>query len=136
MLMPRTPLIIATLSLDLLHGLMERAAGGMILVTVPSEWIASRVESALRQRAPNMDRTRVVVAGRDTDLHALRRDASCVFVWPGCDDVLTAFEGDDCVKPVRLLSEATTDRVRTAVLDAALRTLAGTAERTPALAAL
>jgi GntR family transcriptional regulator len=124
-LMPRTPLITATLSLELLHGLMERAAGGRILVTVPSEWIASRVESALRQRAPNMDRTQVVVAGKDTDLMKLRREAACVFVWPGCDDVLSAFEGDECVKPVRLLSEATTDRVRTAVLDAALHGLAG-----------
>ena len=123
MAMPHRPLIIATLSLDLLHGLMERAAGGTILVTVPSQWIASRVESALRQRAPNMERTRVVVADPATDLQQLRRDASCVFVWPGCDDVLSAFEGDECVKPVRLLSEATTDRVRTAVLDAALRRL-------------
>jgi GntR family transcriptional regulator len=132
-LLPRTPLITATLSLDLLHGLMERAAGGPILVTVPSAWIASRVESALRQRAPNMDRTRVVVADRNSDLQQLRRDAACVFVWPGCEEVLTAFPGDDCVKPVRLLSEATTDRVRTAVLDAALRGMTGSS---PMLAAV
>jgi DNA-binding transcriptional regulator YhcF (GntR family) len=123
MLLPRTQLITATLSLELLHGLMERAASGPILVAVPSDWIASRVESALRQRAPNMDRTRVVVANGDTDIHQMRRDAACVFVWPGCEAVLSAFPGDDCVKPVRLLSEATTDRVRTAVLDAALRGL-------------
>jgi DNA-binding transcriptional regulator YhcF (GntR family) len=121
--MPHVPLIVATLSLDLLHDLMKRAAGGTILVTVPSPWIATRVEAALRQSAPNMDRTRVVVVDRGSDLQRLRRDASCVFVWPGCDDVLTAFEGDDCVKPVRLLSESTTDRVRTAVLDAALERL-------------
>jgi DNA-binding transcriptional regulator YhcF (GntR family) len=121
----RTPLIIATLSLDLLHELMQRAATGNILVTVPSQWIASRVEAALRQRAPNMERTHVVVAGRDTDLQQLRRDAACVFVWPGCDEVLSTFAGDECVKPVRLLSEVTTDRVRTAVLDAALRSLNG-----------
>ncbi|MBR9989636.1 MAG: GntR family transcriptional regulator [Gemmatimonadetes bacterium] len=125
MAMPRIPLIIATLSLDLLHDLMERAAGGTILVTVPSEWIASRVESVLRQSAPNMDRTRVVVVDRHSDLRQLRSDADCVFVWPGCEDVLEEFEGDDCVKPVRLLSETTTDRVRTAVLDAALHRLAG-----------
>jgi DNA-binding transcriptional regulator YhcF (GntR family) len=124
-LMPRTPLITATLSLDLLYALMERAADGPILVTVPSEWIASRVEAALRQRAPNRERTRVVVANPETDLQQLRRDAACVFVWPGCDDVLSAFADDDCVKPVRLLSEATTDRVRTAVLDAALRAIPG-----------
>jgi hypothetical protein len=104
---------------------MERVPKGMILVTVPSDWIAARVDSALRQRAPNMERTKIVVAGRDTDLQKLREEAACVFVWPGCDDVLTAFEGDECVKPVRLLSEATTDRVRTAVLDAALRNLNG-----------
>lgn len=123
--LPTTPLIVATLSLDLLYGLMERAAVGTILVTVPSQWIASRVESALRQRAPNIERTRVVVADGGVDLQQLRRDAACVFVWPGCDDVLSAFEGDECVKPVRLLSEATTDRVRTAVLDAALRNMSG-----------
>jgi DNA-binding transcriptional regulator YhcF (GntR family) len=120
-LLPRTTLIVATLSLDLLHGLLGRAADGPILVTVPSDWIAHRVETALRQRGADMGRTRVVVAGPDTDLHQLRRDAGCVFVWPGCEDVLTAFPDDDCVKPVRLLSEATLDRVRTAVLDAALR---------------
>jgi DNA-binding transcriptional regulator YhcF (GntR family) len=131
----RTPLIIATLSLDLLHSLMERAAVGAILVIVPSQWIASRVESALR-RAPNMDRTRVIVAGKDTDLHRLRREAACVFVWPGCDDVLSAFEGDECVKPVRLLSEATTDRVRTAVLDAALRSMSGPVSTSTVVAAL
>jgi GntR family transcriptional regulator len=134
--MPRTPLIIATLSLELLHGLMERAAIGTILVTVPSQWIASRVESALRQRAPNMDRTRVIVADGDTDLQQLRRDAACVFVWPGCDDVLLAFEGDECVKPVRLLSEATTDRVRTAVLDAALRSMSSPVSTSTVVAAL
>lgn len=123
-LLPRMSLITATLSLELLHGLMQRAAGGPILVTVPSEWIASRVESALRQRAPNAERTHVVVANGDTDLQQLRRDAACVFVWPGCEDVLSMFADDECVKPVRLLSEATTDRVRSAVLDAALRVMA------------
>ena len=134
--MPRTPLIIATLSLDLLYGLMERAADGTILVAVPSQWIASRVESALRQRAPNIERTRVVVADNTADLRQLRREAACVFVWPGCDDVLTAFEGDECVKPVRLLSEGTTDRVRTAVLDAALRSLNGSVSTSTVVAAL
>lgn len=123
--MPRTPLITATLSLELLHALLERATTGQILVTVPSDWIAQRVESALRQRAPNGERTRVIVAGANTDLQQLRREASSVFVWPGCEDVLATFEGDDCVKPVRLLSEATIDRVRTAVLDTALRQVAG-----------
>jgi DNA-binding transcriptional regulator YhcF (GntR family) len=123
-LLPRIPLITATLSLELLHDLLARVASGPIVVAVPSDWIARRVESALRQRAPNMDRTRVVVVAADTDLQQLRRDSSCVFAWPGCEAVLSAFEGDECVKPVRLLSEATLDRVRTAVLDAALRTAA------------
>jgi DNA-binding transcriptional regulator YhcF (GntR family) len=125
-LAPRLPLITATLSLDLLHELLARAASGAILVAVPSEWIARRVESALRQRAPNAERTRVVVANREADMQQLRRDAGSVFVWPGCDDVLSAFEGDECVKPVRLLSEATLDRVRTAVLEAALRSTSST----------
>jgi DNA-binding transcriptional regulator YhcF (GntR family) len=136
MALPQKALIIATLSLDLLYGLMERAKLGTILVTVPSQWIASRVESALRQRAPNMDRTRVVVAGADTDLRRLRRESACVFVWPGCDDVLEAFEGDECVKPVRLLSEGTTDRVRTAVLDAALRAMSAPVPSPTIVAAL
>ncbi|HEX2165948.1 MAG TPA: GntR family transcriptional regulator [Longimicrobiales bacterium] len=134
--LPGTPLIIATLSLDLLYSLMERAAVGMILVVVPSQWIASRVEAALRQRAPNMDRTRVVAADGRTDLQQLRREAACIFVWPGCDDVLSAFEGDECVKPVRLLSETTTDRVRTAVLDAALRTMGAPVSTSTVVAAL
>jgi len=122
-LLPNIPMITATLSLDLLHALLERAAAGPILVTVPSDWIARRVESALRQKAPNMERTRVVVAGADADLIKLRREVACVFVWPGCDHILQAFAGDDCVKPVRLLSEATIDRVRSAVLDAGLRNM-------------
>jgi GntR family transcriptional regulator len=123
-LVPRVPLITATLSLDVLHELLARAATGPILVAVPSEWIARRVESALRQRAPNADRTRVVIINRDGDIQQLRREAGSVFVWPGCDDVLSAFAGDEFVKPVRLLSEATLDRVRTAVLEAALRNAA------------
>jgi GntR family transcriptional regulator len=120
----RVPLITATLSLDLLHDLLARAANGPILVVVPSDWIGRRVEAALRQRAPNAERTRVVVADRETDLQQLRREGASVFVWPGCDDVLSAFADDDFVKPVRLLSEGTLDRVRTAVLEAALRSAA------------
>jgi GntR family transcriptional regulator len=119
-LLPRTPIIVATLSLDLLHGLLERAEDGPIMVIVPSAPTARRVEAALRQKGPSVAQTRVVVANRDIDLVKLRGDARCVYVWPGCEDVLSAFAGDDCVKPVRLLSEATLDRVRTAVLEAAL----------------
>jgi DNA-binding transcriptional regulator YhcF (GntR family) len=118
---PGKPLITATLSLDLLHGLIDRAADGAILVTVPSEWIAGRVEAALSQRLPDTNRIRVTVAGSEADMRRMRSEASCVFVWPGCDGVLSQFEGDDCVAPVRLLSEATLDRVRTVVLEAALR---------------
>jgi GntR family transcriptional regulator len=120
-LLPRTPIIVATLSLELLHDLLARAASGPILVTVASDWIARRVESALRHRAPNMERTRVVVVDGSTDLQQLRRDAAAVFVWPGSEEILSAFAGDECVKPVRLLSEATLDRARGAVLEAALR---------------
>jgi DNA-binding transcriptional regulator YhcF (GntR family) len=120
-LLPRTPLIVATLSLDLLHGLLARAQAGPILVAVPSPGTARRVEAALRQKAPNMERTRVVVVDAGTDLLQLRSEAACVFVWPGCEDLLSAFPDDACVKPVRLLSEATLDRVRTAVLEAALQ---------------
>jgi hypothetical protein len=56
-------------------------------------------------------------------------------VWPGCEEILAAFEGDDCVKPVRLLSEATLDRVRTAVLDAALHHAAANVSTSTAAAA-
>jgi DNA-binding transcriptional regulator YhcF (GntR family) len=83
--------------------------------------------AALRQRAPTWNARASSSPARDTDLQQLRRDGGCVFVWPGCDDVLSAFADDDCVKPVRLLSEATLDRVRTAVLDAALRNAASAA---------
>jgi GntR family transcriptional regulator len=124
-LVPRAPLITATLSLDVLHDLLARASDGTILVAVPSEWIAQRVEAALRQRAPNMDRTRVLVVDATTDLQQVRREFGCVFVWPGCEELLSVFADDDCVKPVRLLSEATLDRVRTGVLEAALRRAAG-----------
>lgn len=125
-LVPRTPLITATLSLEVLHDLLARAASGAIVVAVPSDWIARRVDAALRQRAPNVDRTRVVVVDGSTDLQQLRRDYGSVFVWPGCEELLAVFADDDCVKPVRLLSEATLDRVRTAVLAAALRRSANT----------
>lgn len=50
-----------------------------------------------------------------------------MFVWPGCpgaDDV----DGNDMIQPVRLLSEATLDRVRGAVLEAALRYAATTTQ--------
>jgi DNA-binding transcriptional regulator YhcF (GntR family) len=124
-LLPQTPLIIATLSLDLLHNVLARVEGTRILIVVPSDWIALRVESALRQRgAATLDRTSVIVPDADTDLEQYRREGSCIFVWPGCESVLTAFPGDDCVKPVRLLSEGTLDRARTAVLEAALRACA------------
>jgi DNA-binding transcriptional regulator YhcF (GntR family) len=117
-LAPRKPLIVATLSLELLHDLLERAAGSRIVVAVPSDWVGRRVESALRQRRSSD--TRVVAIGPDTDLAELRADADCIFVWPGADAVLEELSEDECVRPVRLLSEATLDRVRTAVLEAGL----------------
>jgi DNA-binding transcriptional regulator YhcF (GntR family) len=131
-LLPRTHLIVATLSLDLLHGLLARAADGPILVAVPSASTGRRVEAALRQRAPNADRTRVVVASGSTDLEDLRRDARCIFVWPGCEHLLSSQPEDDCVKPVRLLSEGTLDRVRSAILEAALRRAGSAAAPAPA----
>jgi DNA-binding transcriptional regulator YhcF (GntR family) len=134
-LIPTTPLIVATLSLDLLYSVLARFEGASILIVVPSDWIARRVESALRQRGGQFEGTRVVVAGNGTDLLQLREDARCVFVWPGCESVLTAFQGDDCVKPVRLLSEATLDRARTAVLEAALRRCAQTVSTSSVVAA-
>ena len=120
--LPRTPLISATLSLELLHSLMDRAAAGPTLIVVPSDWIATRVESALRQRlAPqNRDRVRVVVSEPGIELAQLRRDADWLFVWPGAPG-LEDVNGTNTIRPVRLLSEATLDRVRTAVLEAALR---------------
>ncbi|CAN5732038.1 hypothetical protein BH23GEM10_BH23GEM10_16180 [soil metagenome] len=119
---PDVPVITATLSLDPLHGLMKRVANGIILILVPSPWIADRVTAALRQAAPNFDRTRIVAVGPDTDVAALCAQAASVFVWPGCDDVLhnSGADAADCVTPVRLLSEATLDRVGRVVLDTAL----------------
>jgi DNA-binding transcriptional regulator YhcF (GntR family) len=134
-LAPRKPLIVATLSLDLLHGLLERAAGASVLVAVPSEWMAQRVESALRQRVPRLQLTTVVVAEPGIDAQELRRQADRIFVWPGCEDVLAPLSDDECVKPVRLLSEATLDRVRTAVLDAGLRLAAASLSTSSAAAA-
>jgi len=127
--LPRTPLISATLSLELLHSLMERAAAGPTLIAVPSEWIAARVEAALRQRLPEpaRERVRVTVVEPGVDLAQLRREVDSMFVWPGCagaEDV----DASDMIQPVRLLSEATLDRVRGAVLEAALRYAATTTQ--------
>lgn len=116
-MLPSRNIITATLSLELLHSLMERAENGRMLVLVPSEFIARRVASALQQRGVN---ARVAVADAGADLGGLRREVETVFVWPGCEGVLARFENDQFVRPVRLLSEATVDRVRTAVLEAAL----------------
>jgi DNA-binding transcriptional regulator YhcF (GntR family) len=121
--MSRKPLIVATLSLELLHSLLKREAGARIVVAVPSEWVGRRVESALRQRRSNG--TSVVVIGPETDYPQLRSGSDCIFVWPGAESVLEALPQDGCVRPVRLLSEATLDRVRGAVLEAALRQAAG-----------
>lgn len=128
----RKPLIVATLSLELLHNLLERATGSSIVVAVPSDWVGRRVESALRQRRSNG--TSVVVVGPDTDVRRLRSETDCIFVWPGAESVLEALPQDGCVRPVRLLSEATLDRVRTAVLEAGLRR-AASALSTPSAAA-
>lgn len=121
----RTPLISATLSLELLHSLLDRAAAGPTLILVPSEWIANRVEAALRQRlaAEAREHVSLIVAERGMDVGQLRRDVDCTFVWPGCQGV-DDLHDEDCVHPVRLLSEATLDRVRGAVLEAALRSAA------------
>jgi hypothetical protein len=118
-LAPRKPLIVATLSLELLHGLLERAAGSNTVVAVPSDWVGHRVEAALRQRRAL--HASVVVVSPELDLVQLRREADCIFVWPGAEAVLEVLPADECVRPVRLLSEATLDRVRTAVLEASMR---------------
>lgn len=120
---PDVPVITATLSLDPLHGLMKRVTSGIIVILVPSPSIADRVTAALRQAAPNLDRTRIVAVGPDTDVAALCAGAASVFVWPGCAEaqVDSVHDATDCVTPVRLLSEATLDRVSRVVLDTALR---------------
>jgi hypothetical protein len=96
---------------------------------VPSEWIAARVDAALRQRLPEAarERVRVVVIEPGVELAQLRREVDSMFLWPGCpgaDDINTS----DMIQPVRLLSEATLDRVRGAVLEAALRYAATTTQ--------
>lgn len=121
-LIGRVPLITATLSLDLLHSLLQRASSGSITVAVPSEWIASRVEAALRQRLPQQlhQRVRVALAEPGTEVDELMHGTDCLFVWPGCPG-FDGRNGDGCIRPMRLLSDSTLDRVRGAVLEAALR---------------
>lgn len=121
---PERAVVEVTLSLDAVRELRARAHNGPLAVVVASETIARKLSKAVErgQLTESGDKPHIVVAQQPAQVQQNVNGYRAVFVWPGTPqwarDALTRV---DCVTPVNCLSDESIARVRSAVLDAAIR---------------
>lgn len=117
------PIVEVTLSVDAVREMNVVGTGSMCLV-VASSTIGQKISRAL-ERGQLIDQPRivtVVVARHTAQLLEETAPADCVFLWPGTPQwARDALRGRPCISPVNCLSEESVARVRSAVLEAAIR---------------
>jgi DNA-binding transcriptional regulator YhcF (GntR family) len=121
------PVVDATLSSEILRELKVRGRGRPILVFVPSASLESRVALSLRHcGVDDCTVLRVPEPSESESLAVLVPTGALVTLWPGTPDwVLRRLAGMDVLRPARVLSEETLDRVQVALLNAAVRRARG-----------
>jgi DNA-binding transcriptional regulator YhcF (GntR family) len=121
------PVVDATLSSEILRELKARGRGRPIVVFVPSATLESRVALSLRHcGVDDCTVLRVPDPNEGESLAALVPAGALAILWPGTPEwVLRRLSGKDVLKPGRVLSEETLDRVQTALLNAAVRRARG-----------
>jgi hypothetical protein len=121
---PERLIVEVTLSLEAVRELRTRLELGPLAIIVASDTIAHKLTRAvergqLTQRNANIS---VIVAQQPSQLLQTVNGYRTVFLWPGTPQwAREALNRTDCVTPVHCLSEDSITRVRSAVLDAAIR---------------
>lgn len=114
--------------------MQRRANAGRLLIIAPSSDTAERLRRAVRhgEIVPSDIASRVTVESeREAALHAAR-EADAILIWPGTShDVERELASYNPVTPSRCVSDDSVVRVRSAVLDAAMRALATAELSTP-----
>ncbi len=121
---PDRPLVEVTLSMEAVRELRNRIEQGPLAIIVATETIAHKLTRAvergqLTRRNANIS---VIVAQQPSQLTQTVNGYRTVFLWPGTPHwAREALNRAECVAPVHCLSEDSIARVRSAVLDAAIK---------------
>jgi hypothetical protein len=113
-----------TLALETVRDLRTRLDLGPLAIVVATETIAAKLKKAVErgQLAGQQNAITIVTAQHPQQLVQQTTGFRTVFIWPGSPNwVRECVNRADCVSPVYCLSEDSIARVRSAVLDAAIR---------------
>jgi len=117
------PIVEVTLSVEAVRELNFSGTGSLCLV-VASQTIGQKISRALErgQLVPQSRTVTVVCARHTAQLLEETVTAEGIFLWPGTPQwARDALRGRPCISPVNCLSEESVARVRSAVLEAAIR---------------
>ena len=121
---PERAIVEVTLSLDALRELRVHAQAGPLAVVVASETIARKLGQAVDrgQLTESGHRPHIIVAHQPVQLQQSVNGHRSVFMWPGTPNwARETLNRVECVTPMNCLSDDSIARVRSAVLDAAIR---------------
>jgi GntR family transcriptional regulator len=121
---PSRPIVEVTLALEAMRELRTRVEQGPLAIVVASETIARKLSRAVDrgQLANHGSKPHVVVAHHPAQVLQQTNGYRAVFLWPGTPHwAREALNRADCINPTNCLSDDSITRVRSAVLDAAIR---------------
>lgn len=121
---PDRPLVEVTLSIEALRELKARIDQGPLAIIVASEVIAAKLNRAVErgQIARRNGQINIVVARQPSQLAQAIGTHRTVFLWPGTPQwARESLSRAECITPLYCLSDDSIARVRSAVLDAAIR---------------
>lgn len=121
---PGRPIVEVTLALEAMRELRARVEQGPVAIVVASETIARKLSRAVErgQLTNHSSRPFVVVAHHPAQVLQQTNGYRAVFLWPGTPNwAREALNRSDCIFPTNCLSDDSITRVRSAVLDAAIR---------------
>jgi GntR family transcriptional regulator len=121
---PGRPIVEVTLALEAMRELRARVEQGPLAIVVASETIARKLSRAVDrgQLAQQGAKIHVVVAQHPAQLLQQTNGYRSIFLWPGAPQwARESLNRAECVNPTHCLSDDSITRVRSAVLDAAIR---------------
>jgi GntR family transcriptional regulator len=123
-LLPDKNVVELTLSVDAIRELRARMNAGSAAIVAATPMVGQKIMRAVErgQLTEGPGSLRVVVAVTPTQVASETADCRVVLVWPGAPSwVRDCVNRRECIMPVHCLSEDSIARVRTAVLEAAIR---------------
>jgi DNA-binding transcriptional regulator YhcF (GntR family) len=121
---PDRPFVEVTLAMETLRELKSRMEQGPLVIIVASDTIANKLSRAVDrgQIAKQNGAVNIIVARQPSQLNATVNGYRTVFLWPGTPSwARESLARIECVTPLYCLSDDSIARVRSAVLDAAIR---------------